>query len=223
MYVSVPLLQTLTDPGPLTPKIALLLQDVSCAIVSANTGDLLFMAEKERVVRRKHAAGDAADLVEFALASIQHELADVKLVVQQNHHWRIAPFERHLPWACALDHYPPSYLDEVSLFPHLDSSGRHELSHHLAHAWSVFPQAPFQQGLIVVMDGMGEKHKAMARALRDGDIGFTHDLALTRHKAFVQVPAVLDPLYDYREAESAYYFDGASLQLVFKRYTREMR
>ncbi len=196
-------------------------KDVSCAIVSATTGDLLFMTEKERVVRRKHAAGDAADLMDFALAAIQHDLSDIKLVVQQNHHWRIAPFEKRLPWACALDHYPPSYMDDASLFPHLEQTRRHELSHHLAHAWSVFPHAPFQAGLIVVMDGMGEQHTAMARAQRDGDLGFTHDLGLARHPAFRQVPAVLDPLHQYREAESAYYFDGTSLQLVFKRYTRE--
>lgn len=198
--------------------------DVSCTVVSAATGDVLFVAEKERVSRKKHDAGDAADLVEWSLAAVGRELSDVALVVQQNHHWRIAPFERRLPWACALEHYPVSYLEDSSLFPGLPAARRLELSHHLAHAWSVFPQAPFEQGLVVVMDGMGEQHKAMARALRDGDPAFAHDLALPKHEAFVQVPATLDPLYDYREAESAYYFDSRKgLQLVFKRYTRERR
>ena len=181
------------------------------------------MTEKERVVRKKHAAGDAADLVDFALSAIHHDLSDVQYVVQQNHHWRITPFEARLPWAVALDHYPPSYLEETSLFPDLPPTQKHELSHHLAHAWSVFPQAPFKEGLVVVMDGMGEQYSAMARALKENDPGFTHDLGLEKHKAFVQVPAQLDPLYEYREAESAYYFDGTSLQLVFKRYTRERR
>lgn len=198
--------------------------DVSCTVVSAATGDVLFVAEKERVSRKKHDAGDAADLVEWSLAAVGRELSDVALVVQQNHHWRIAPFERRLPWACALEHYPVSYLEDSSLFPGLPAARRLELSHHLAHAWSVFPQAPFEQGLVVVMDGMGEQHKAMARALRDGDPAFAHDLALPKHEAFAQVPATLDPLYDYREAESAYYFDSRKgLQLVFKRYTREHR
>lgn len=198
-------------------------QDVSCAIVSAKTGDLLFMTEKERVVRRKHAAGDCADLVEFALASIQHEIDDVKMVIQQNHHWRVAHFEERLPWACALEHYPPSYMEEASTFASLNPSCRHELSHHLAHAWSVFPQAPFERGLIVVMDGMGEQQKSMALGLRDEDFGYTSDLYLPRHAKFMQVPAKLDPLRDYREAESAYYFDGDNLTLVFKRYTMEAR
>lgn len=56
-----------------------------------------------------------------------------------------------------------SYEDEYNLLP---KARRHELSHHLAHLWSAITQAPFDQGLCVVMDGMGELRSAMTRALR---------------------------------------------------------
>lgn len=83
--------------------------------------------------------------------------------MQNNHHFRIAPFERRVPWSVAQEHYPVSYEDEYNLLPR---ARKHELSHHLAHLWSVLPQAPFSEGLVVVMDGMGELYSAMARALR---------------------------------------------------------
>jgi predicted NodU family carbamoyl transferase len=75
----------------------------------------------------------------------------------------VAPFERRVPWAVAQEQYPVSYEDEYNLLP---KARRHELSHHLAHLWSAITQAPFDQGLCVVMDGMGELRSAMTRALR---------------------------------------------------------
>ena len=54
-----------------------------------------------------------------------------------------------------------SLAQESNLLPGVP---KHELSHHLAHAWSVVAQAPFERGLVVVMDGMGETYDAMAEA-----------------------------------------------------------
>ena len=50
------------------------------------------------------------------------------------------------------------------------SAARHlELSHHLAHVWSAVAQAPFNKGLVVVMDGMGETYGAMRAAAAAGE------------------------------------------------------
>ena len=50
------------------------------------------------------------------------------------------------------------------------STARHlELSHHLAHVWSAVAQAPFNKGLVVVMDGMGETYGAMRAAAAAGE------------------------------------------------------
>lgn len=96
------------------------------------------------------------------------------------------------------------------------------LSHHLAHAWSVIAQAPFDRGLVVVMDGMGELHSAMSLAAAEGEMAYHHDLQLADvDKAaggFVQVPRSMDAARQYREAESAYVFSGRDVRKVFKRW-----
>lgn len=58
--------------------------------------------------------------------------------------------------------YPASYESPQNLIP--DADAHAELSHHLAHAWSAAELSPFDRGLIVVMDGMGEAYGAMAKA-----------------------------------------------------------
>jgi len=63
-----------------------------------------------------------------------------------------------------MGHYPLSYEEDYNLFP--QARIRQELSHHLAHVWSVITQAPFDEGVVVVMDGMGEQYQAMAKAVR---------------------------------------------------------
>lgn len=135
--------------------------DSAVCIISAKDGRCLFAGEKERLTRSKHDGGDTAGLVSHALESIGAEIEDVQLVVSNNHHHRVAPFEKRIPWAVAMGTYPESYAADMNLLP---GSAHAELSHHLAHAWSAAALAPFDSGLIVVMDGMGEAQGAMAKA-----------------------------------------------------------
>lgn len=135
--------------------------DTSVCVLSALDGSCLFAGEKERLTRAKHDGGDTAGLVSHALESIGASLEDVRLVVSNNHHHRVAPFEQRVPWAVAMGTYPDSYAAPENLLP---QAAHAELSHHLAHAWSAAALAPFDSGLIVVMDGMGESHGAMAKS-----------------------------------------------------------
>ncbi|CBJ33588.1 conserved unknown protein [Ectocarpus siliculosus] len=135
--------------------------DSSVCILSYRDGTCLFAGEKERLTRAKHDGGDTGELVSHALRSVGASLEDVRLVVSNNHHHRVAPFEERVPWAVAQGTYPASYASEENLIP---GAAHAELSHHLAHAWSAAALSPFDSGLIVVMDGMGESHGAMARA-----------------------------------------------------------
>ncbi|CAM9274747.1 unnamed protein product, partial [Heterosigma akashiwo] len=116
--------------------------DVSCCILSRD-GTPLFIGEKERITRRKHDGGDASLLVEHALESIGAKLEDIGIAVSNNHHFPVGPFEETLPWAVAVGHYPQSYLSPFNLLPH--TPVKHEISHHLAHAWSVVTQCPFDE------------------------------------------------------------------------------
>ena len=83
-------------------------------------------------------------------------------------------------------------------------------------------QAPFDRGLVIVMDGMGETRGAMASdAASDGASSYAHDLQLPAASGFVEFPTVFDPHATYREAESVYSFelDRGEIRLarVYKR------
>ncbi len=185
----------------------------SCCLLGPD-GEPLFAASKERLTRKKFDGGDTASLVEYALRAIGRRRADIARVVANNHLFRIRPFEETLPWAVALNQQRPSFLDPFNLLPGVP---KHELSHHLAHAWSVLPAAPFDEGLIVVMDGIGNT----LRDVRTTGSGRTTDEDLPRARGFSQAPEHPDPKWGWREAESVYAFRGLELQRLFKRWTRE--
>lgn len=209
--------------------------DTCCSILDSQTGELLFSQAKERYSHQKHDGGDVSQLLRTALHSIGRHLDEVELVVVNNHHFRVLPFERRLPFAVPNHYVPKSYLNLYNLIPH----AKHiELSHHLAHVWSAIATAPFEEGLVLVMDGMGESYKAMIEDMvqveeeedcsdskgRKDD--YYHDLKLLKEvgtNGFIGQPHSLSPGSSYREAESAYLFHRPSGQLkpVFKRWTRE--
>lgn len=175
---------------------------------------------------RKHDGGAVGDLLHYGLESIGCSLDDVKYVVSNNHHFRVLPFESRMKIQRALKYIPDSnYADVRNLVPH---AKHFELSHHLAHAWSTVSTCPFDEGLILCMDGMGESYRAMAEdaagvETRSGD--YMHDLKLIRQIAppeFRGQPERLFPASGYREAESAYLLKGSKLIPVFKRWTREV-
>ena len=127
--------------------------DASCCVVDAKSGEILFSQAKERLSGRKHDGGAVGELVDYALESCGATPEDVRLVVSNNHHFRVIPFEKRIDFYRSINYVPDDYGDFFNRLP----SARHmELSHHLAHAWSCVGTAPFSDGLIVVMDGMGE-------------------------------------------------------------------
>mmetsp|Transcript_46767 Transcript_46767/g.113984 ORF Transcript_46767/g.113984 Transcript_46767/m.113984 type:complete len:1053 (-) Transcript_46767:41-3199(-) len=181
-------------------------------------------------------------------------------VVMNNHHHRILPLEknlRHIEWESGLGingGSEPGYEDEYNLLKDLDENDngdgdegaeprKIELSHHLAHAYSTATQAPFDTGLVVVMDGMGESYRTMLHARATNDPTYISDLSFPRSTtsrndddfAFECIPSNLVELsqsaeytpYDWREAESVYVFEKKhdtktiDLKPIFKRFTSE--
>ena len=192
--------------------------DAGCCLLSTD-GSHSIVVPNERLSRRKHDGGDTGAAVRHALEASGATLDDVVAVCGNNHHHRIADFERRLPWSVELGLYPKAALAKDNLLPGIP---RMELSHHLAHAWSVVAQAPFDEGLVVVMDGMGETHDAMAHHHHLGATGdaYAHDLQLQpcERAGYVQVPRTLQRHVNYREAESVYAFSGSEVCKVFKRW-----
>ena len=164
--------------------------DAGVCLLSLDGEDAVIVP-KERVTRVKHDGGDCALAMETALEAVGASLDDVVVACANNHHFRIAPFEARAPWTTQLGIYPESTLSPYNLLP---GTPKHEVSHHLAHAWSVLTHAPFDEGLIVVMDGMGETRHAMERGTASGDARYTHDAQLAESEAgFQQVLVTLAP------------------------------
>ncbi len=147
-----------------------------------------------------------------------------------NHHHRILPFiERdvnHMEWEEGLGingGVEDGYSDEYNVLSSVED--KLEMSHHLAHAYSAAAQCPFDEGMVVVMDGMGETYRTMRRAVDEEDETYVSDLTLSR-KTGVDirfVPQDIDDkarssYFDWREAESVYTFskDGGRLEITVR-------
>jgi hypothetical protein len=137
----------------------------------------------------------------------------IEKVIVNNHHHRVLPIENniaHMEWECGLrinGGAEVGYDDEENI---LKSANRHEISHHLAHAYSAATQSPFDSGMVVVMDGMGETYRAMLRAEMTGETSYTSDLSFGLD-SFQCIPNDLKERsqyshFDFREAESVYVF-----------------
>jgi carbamoyltransferase len=192
----------------------------AAACLLAADGTLLFAGEKERLTRKKHDGGDVAVLVEHALDSVGASIEDLALVVANNHLFRIDRFHRTVQWDTALFSYQESYVSKFNLLPGVP---RLELSHHMAHAWSVMPLAPFEDGVIAVMDGMG----STLHEMRMPGVDYYSELEMPAAPGFISVPegleqaGVSDQAFGWREGESAFTFQGAEMQRVFKRWIAE--
>ncbi|GAX09908.1 carbamoyltransferase [Fistulifera solaris] len=211
--------------------------DTSLCAADANTGQVLFALSKERISRRKHDSGNIASLVEVCLESLDLQLENIQKVVMNNHHHRILPLEEnkqfHMEWESALNMnagHESGYDEPENTLPDAE---RMELSHHLAHAYSTAAQAPFDAGLCVVMDGMGDTYRTMLQAQVQKDNSYVSDLTFGAD-TFQCIPSNIQELaasspFDFREAESVYQFrkqtseNGAKIDIwpIFKRFTRE--
>ena len=207
--------------------------DTSLCAADAETGQVLFAMAKERITRRKHDGGNIASLTEACLDALELNLDNIQRVVINNHHHRVFPIEanvRHMEWECGVSingGTEDGYDDDENLLP---DAVQLEMSHHLAHAYSAAAQAPFDHGLVVVMDGMGETYRTMKQAIEQSDSSYVSDLSFGE-ETFQCVPSNIATLaqssrFDWREAESVYRFkkteDGKmDLLPVFKRFTAE--
>ena len=222
--------------------------DTSMAIIHADTGSLLFAMSKERLTRRKHDGGDVSLLMRRGLSALADQFAftdvaafaeGIQLVVANNHHFRVAPFERRLPLQIALKYAPASTHTAWNLIgtpagrllapPNLASKAtKIEISHHLAHAYSAVYSAPVARGIVIVMDGMGDNRDDWVRAASQGEKSYySEERVCDDAPGFLQFPSHVHEArgVGYREAETAYRFtkEGRNVKLerLFKRWTPE--
>lgn len=105
--------------------------DAGCALLSVD-GQRSVLVPNERIGnRRKHDGGDTTAAVLHALEAVGASLDDVVVSCANNHHNRIEPFERRLPWSVELGLYPRSGLAKENLLP---TTPRYEYA--VSSSWS---------------------------------------------------------------------------------------
>jgi carbamoyltransferase len=168
--------------------------DVSACLL--RDGEIAFAIAKERITREKHATGFYKEVIDYCLNAEGITLEDVDLVVRNCYIMPVEEMEKRLVYQDM-----PGFLSEPErpitakdpLF-----RGRSNkvvtISHHLAHAYSAFAACPFEEGAIMIVDGVGSYRS---------DISEKDPLSET-----------VDPLA--RESESYYKFKGSELSLLKK-------
>ena len=175
--------------------------DVSACLL--RDGEIAFAIAKERITREKHATGFYKQAVDYCLQAEGITLDDVDLVVRNCYVMPVEEMERRLS-----HQEMPSYLNfEERLEAAHDPLflGRSNkvvtISHHLAHAYSAFAVCPFDEGVAMVVDGVGSYSADVMEAYPEVDK--THPLA--------------------RESESYYRFSGSKIEALKKVWLQPCR
>src|SRR5919197_1473183 len=150
--------------------------DVSACLL--RDGAIAYAIGKERLTREKHATGFYKEVIDYCLDAEGITLADVDLVVRNCYIMPVPEREQ------AEQHpYFRSHSDKVV-----------SISHHLAHAYSAFAASPFEEGVVMIVDGVGSYRADAMEKLPEDDKG--------------------NPLA--RESESYYHFSGTRLECLKK-------
>lgn len=168
--------------------------DVSACLL--RDGAIAFAIAKERITREKHASGFYKEVIDYCLDAEGITLDDVDLVVRNCYILPVAEMEERLVYqdrpgflaeferAEALKH--PLYLSR--------SDKVVSISHHLAHAYSAFAVSPFEEGAVMIVDGVGSYRSDVVEPYPSTDTA--------------------TPLA--RESESYYTFDGSRIECLKK-------
>ena len=151
-------------------------------------GKLVFAAEEERFVRRKHYSEFPTNAVNAALDYEGLSINDIDYVAFYEKPFR--KFERIL--RTAVHSFPrgfmmfmramPSWLRRKLWVPtvlqkEMGYNGEIAfIGHHLAHAGSAFLVSPFEEAAILTLDGVGEDSTTAMGVGRGNDIEITHEI-----------------------------------------------
>jgi len=165
--------------------------DVSACLL--RDGEVAYAIEKERITRQKHAGGFFQEPVDYCLAAEGITLDDVDLVVRNCYVLPVQELETRLVYQGDVAPSERAQIEKNPLF--LSKSNKvMTVSHHLAHAYSAFAACPFDEGVVMVVDGVGS---------------YSADI-----KEPGQLTEGVNPLA--RESESYYRFKGCTLETLKK-------
>jgi len=172
--------------------------DVSACLL--RDGAIVIGIEKERVTRRKHAGGFFQEVVDYCLAAEGITLDDVDLIVRNCYVLPVEELETRILYQGDIATNEREQISKSPLF--MSKSDKIlTVSHHVAHAYSAFAASPFDDGAVMVVDGVGS---------------YASDI-----KEPGQLTEGVNPLA--RESESYYTFKGSELTPVKKFWLQPCR
>ncbi len=168
--------------------------DVSACLL--RDGAIAFAIAKERITRAKHASGFYKEVIDYCLEAEGITLDDVDLVVRNCYILPVQEMEERLVYFDAPGFLPEFERGDAAKHPlylsHKDKVVT--ISHHLAHAYSAFAVSPFEDGVVMIVDGVGSYRSDVMEAIPESDTA--------------------TPLA--RESESYYKFSGTTLECLKK-------
>ncbi|MBA4035699.1 MAG: carbamoyltransferase [Bradyrhizobium sp.] len=168
--------------------------DVSACLL--RDGAIAFAIAKERITRAKHASGFYKEVIDYCLEAEGITLDDVDLIVRNCYILPVPEMEERLVYFDAPGFLPEYERGDAAKHPlylsHQDKVVT--ISHHLAHAYSAFAVSPFEDGVVMIVDGVGSY----------------------RSDVMEPVPASDTATPLARESESYYKFSGTSLECLKK-------
>ena len=129
--------------------------DVSACLL--RDGAIAFAIAKERITRAKHASGFYKEVIDYCLEAEGITLDDVDLVVRNCYILPVPEMEERLVYFDAPGFLPEFERGDAAKHPlYLSRSDKVvAISHHLAHAYSAFAVSPFEEGVVMIVDGVG--------------------------------------------------------------------
>ena len=172
--------------------------DVSACLL--RDGEIAYAIEKERITRKKHAGGFFQEVVDYCLQAEGITLDDVDLVVRNCYVLPVDELEVRMIYQGDMPDRERAQTSKSPLY--LSKSNKVvTVSHHLAHAYSAFAVCPFDEGVVMVVDGVGS---------------YSSDI-----KEPGQLTEGVNPLA--RESESYYRFKGSKLETLKKVWLQPCR
>ena len=168
--------------------------DVSACLL--RDGAIAFAIAKERITRAKHASGFYKEVIDYCLKAEGITLDDVDLVVRNCYILPVGEMEERLVYFDAPGFLPEFEREDAAKHPlYLKHSDKIvTISHHLAHAYSAFAVSPFEDGVVMIVDGVGSYRSDVMEPFPSTDVA--------------------SPLA--RESESYYKFKGSTLECLKK-------
>jgi carbamoyltransferase len=168
--------------------------DVSACLL--RDGAIAFAIEKERITREKHATGFYKEVIDYCLDAEGITLDDVDLIVRNCYILPVQEMEERLVFQDMPAFLPEYERTDAPKHPlYLIRSDKVvSISHHLAHAYSAFAVSPFEEGVVMIVDGVGSYQSDVVESYPATDTA--------------------TPLA--RESESYYKFNGSRIECLKK-------